>query len=179
MEEFQRQFPDLRVKLIRFFARRGCREPDDAADETLSRVMEQIQKGLSVPPDELGRYTMGVARYVRMEGWRDPRHEELKCEAIQPEPVPPHGLNMVEREILLEECLKEVSAADRELLYRYLCEDRKKLAASRGLTPNALRIRIHRILEHLRGSLADVRRNKSPHGGMEQSEEDKRGEGDR
>jgi len=104
-------------------------------------------------------YVHGLARNVLREAWRRARREDGVREAVRALPPPP-----VPDALLwdsFDRCLAELGADRAELLVAYYSASRgsnrawrAELAASRGLSLNALRIRVFRAREALREILA-------------------------
>jgi RNA polymerase sigma factor (sigma-70 family) len=139
------KYENIRVRLIKIFACRGCFEAEDLADETINRVtskLPEIQAGFEGDP---ARYFYAVAKKILLE------HSRPKATP----PLPQQSSEDEETELmyqLLELCLEKLTPANRELLLAYYqeekhvkIENRKALAAGLGIALNALRIRAHRI----------------------------------
>jgi DNA-directed RNA polymerase specialized sigma24 family protein len=142
----EREYADLRKRLVRFFQWNRTDDAEDLADETLFRVFRSLQEGRELS-GSLQQYAHGIAKYVVKER-RVRKAEEL------PESAPAHdageSLSVTERTLLAAELLSKLSKDDRSLLTSYFVEDRNEAAARFGLSGAALRLRVHRILERLR-----------------------------
>jgi RNA polymerase sigma factor (sigma-70 family) len=155
-------FPDndayraIRTFLIRFLIRKGARDPEDLADETICRGLQRIQQ--ATPIENMKGYLCGIAGNVFQEDLR-----------ILP-PVleaPPQALSVVEsafsEEMLacLETCKRALlTSKERYLIERYYVEGqtiekRKQLAAALGVTENALRQQVFKIRKKLRRCLEE------------------------
>jgi DNA-directed RNA polymerase specialized sigma24 family protein len=148
-EEAGRKYEEIRSKLLRFFASRNCQAPEELADETFNRAADKLPE---IAPGYVGdkaRYFYGIAKKISLEATK-PR----------PKPIPtPHQENADERERwhqCLERCLAELDPEDSALALEYYSlegqakiELHRKMAAVRGLTDNALKIRIHRLRKQL------------------------------
>jgi DNA-directed RNA polymerase specialized sigma24 family protein len=142
-----KKYEDIRRRLIKVFACRGCGEPEDLADETINRVsrrLKDIEAGFTGDP---ARYFYGVANKVHQEYLRRPTHLP---------PVSPDSggeSDDVERVFAcLERCIEELTDGNRTLVLQYYQEERrakidhrKNLADQLGIALNALRIRACRI----------------------------------
>ncbi len=144
-EEAGRKYEDIRRKLIKIFASRGCYCPDDLADETISRVITKVREIEEDYQGDPARYFGGVARNVYHEYAR-----KRVAPALQPETDPSES----RRQELdcLDKCLDEIPESNRELILRYYegekrskIKNRDDMAREFGMEPNALRIRAHRI----------------------------------
>jgi DNA-directed RNA polymerase specialized sigma24 family protein len=150
-----RKYEDIRRRLIKIFASRGCFCPEDLADETINRVIvrvEEVREGYRGDP---GRYFGGVARNVF--------HEYARKRIVrvpQPEVAPSEDL---ERDLkCLDECLDAVPAISRTIILRYYegekrtrIQNRNDMAHELGTEPNALRIKVHRIRAVLQRCVGD------------------------
>ena len=136
---------DLRSRLCRFFAARRLEPAEDFADETLSRLADFASREAQIK--SVTASALGIARNVALEGWRARSRPPVELLPVEP---------FEDREARIacyEHCLARLSVEKRDLLLRYYggaksSHDRAfrdALAASLGLTPNALRIRIARI----------------------------------
>jgi DNA-directed RNA polymerase specialized sigma24 family protein len=149
-EEAGTEYVRIRCKLVYIFIGRGCAEPEDLADEAINRVIRLVQDIADTYVGDRALYFYRVANYVRLE----------LCKPRPPVPPmpPPDPAHIKElRYQCLEDCLKGLPPDDAKLVTGYFKEDKRakierhrELAEQRGITPNALRIRIHRILAILR-----------------------------
>ena len=143
--EAGKKYEDIRRRLIKIFACRGCCEPEDLADESINRVIIRLKDIVDSFTGDPALYFYGVANKVHQEYLRR-----------RPVPVPPRPDDEpddLERDYAcLEKCLDTLTPANRELMIEYYREEkrakiehRKQLADQLGLALNALRIRAHRI----------------------------------
>jgi len=149
---------EMRRRLVGYFDRKRCIAPDDLADETLTRIARTLdERGVitDMPP---GRYCYTVARFVFLEYLRSDQRRQVSVDAdpgVGHEGATSGDETPGRRDRLLdalERCMAELTGADRELIVEYYrgargstIEHRKRLAAERGMTPNALMIRACRI----------------------------------
>ena len=139
------KYEQIRLRLIKIFAGRGCAEAEDLADEIINRVTNRLNEIGNEFTGNRERYFYGVAYKVLMEYQR----------RRQPQPPPAAAVDSdrVEQEYLcLEQCIAQLSDENRELLLQYYqgegrtkIEQRRRLAEKLGIAPNALRIRAFRI----------------------------------
>ncbi len=145
-EEYER----LRSKLRIFFGQRGCRFPEELADETINRVIlklgeERIENRMA--------YCYGVAKNVFRESLRrERRHVEIdEAALVAPEPEEP-GLS--------HECrargLATLPPAARDLPLQYSSEVtramgalHRRMAERLKVTQEAFRMRMHRVKREL------------------------------
>jgi len=146
-----RRYEEIRRRLVKFFICRGCSYPEDLADETINRVARKVPEVAPTYGGDPARYFCGVAHNVCLESRR---------KIAEPEPPPKPDLSDESEDAYyecLERCMGQLSHRNHELVLQYFQQEkrakidyRKKLAESMGMTPNALRIKIHRIIEVLR-----------------------------
>lgn len=141
-DEAARKFERIRARLIQIFIARGCIDAEALADEVLNRVCVRIDQIKLNYADPL-RCCVGFVDNVHREYLREQRKWD---EAIFP-PSPRPQLELEIEDTCLNECLDQLPKSDRELVERYFQGEksvriagRKKLAAERMLTSNALRI---------------------------------------
>jgi DNA-directed RNA polymerase specialized sigma24 family protein len=151
----------MRRRLVVYFQRKRCLTPDDLADETLSRVTRRLEEEGSITDAPPARYCYIVAKFVLLEHLRDPELRRSRDVNI-PEPArgplaSPDDRSHDERLLeCLDRCLSALDPHDRTLILDYYrheprtkIERRRLLAASLGLTPNALAIRACRLRDKL------------------------------
>ena len=153
------KYEDIRRRLLKLFAWRGCLDAEDCADRTIDRVARRVMEGTDVHAADPYAYFHGVALNVLREHWRDPQRS---WEPIDEPHMSDrsHAAARIEREsdrerldrqlACLETCLDTLLPRQRELLIEYHrgdrhIEQRLALAASLEVPLNALRIRVHRI----------------------------------
>lgn len=142
------EYEKIRRRLTTILAARGCRFPEELADETIDRVSRRVEDIEATYQGNKSLYFLGVANNVH--------HEYLK------RPVVPMQLpvltDMDEEQTYdcMEECLSKLTERSQHLIRQYYAEDkrakislRKSLADQLGITSNALRARALRIREGL------------------------------
>jgi DNA-directed RNA polymerase specialized sigma24 family protein len=148
--EAAEEYEQLRLRLITFFRCRGSRTPEDRADDTLDRVSRRLNQGDYIR--SLFSFVTGVAQLVSKEDSRAARKEAmaLLASAAKDDPTPPTDLEQI-RVDCVRRCLSKLEPEARELILDYFAEDatrilsRRELADKLGLSPVALRIRVHRL----------------------------------
>jgi RNA polymerase sigma factor (sigma-70 family) len=143
-------YETIRCRLIKIFARRGCWEAENLADETINRVATRIESISTEYTGNPALYFYGVARKIHHEYLRQRRRPLPEFSSI-PNPFEDEEYDC------LDQCLEGVNVEDRDLILRYYLEDkrdkinyRKQLAEELGIAINALRIRAHRIRKPLK-----------------------------
>jgi len=160
------QYEQLRGKLIRIFARRGCRVPQDLADETIARVAERVHEIAPTYEGDPARYFYGVARNVYLEYTRRPKTVLLDENRSWTEATDPDPVRSEEVHACLERCLDSLNDDERRVIseyYRYdktaKIDHRKRLADDLGIGLNALRIKAYRIRRRLYRCVTSCRKN--------------------
>lgn len=151
------RYAHLRRRLVWFFERRGLPAAEDHADETLTRVAQKLEAGERV--EDVGTYSLGVARFVRLESLRQVRETPLDLETVEPSVEPRTPVTVDEpddRLPCMQRCLAACSAEERELILTYYLGEsrgridlRRALAARLGIPVATLRIRAFRTRQRL------------------------------
>lgn len=143
------KYETIRRGLIEMCRCRGCWEPEEVADETITRVAGKVK---DVAPTYMGdpaRYFYGFAKNVLREYHR---------RTSRPVPVNPIGPadDSEQLHMCLDQCMELLEPEHRELVLEYFNKDkkpgidhRKSLGQRFKLKPEALRIRIYRIKKTL------------------------------
>jgi DNA-directed RNA polymerase specialized sigma24 family protein len=141
----ERDYRSLRQKLVRYFAHKHFPDPENLADEVITRVLAKIAEGNTFESLEL--YCFGVARNLVREELRQRRTLPLPNDDSTDDiaddqtvsrkrpliPIEDRGRRALEATLFLSWLLKEISEEERELLTEYysLPNDRDNLAARR------------------------------------------------
>lgn len=151
------KYERIRVRLIKIFTCRGCRESDDLADETINRVTARLGEIVETYSGDPALYFYGVAQKIHLEYLRKkPLVQESSESGREPggqTAWPSEAADDVEHEYAcLEQCMDRLSSENRRLVLEYYQEEkrakidhRKMLADQLGIAVNALRIRAHRL----------------------------------
>lgn len=157
------KYERLRRSLLKFFSWHQIPEADSSVDETLDRIARRLDAGHHI--DDVPVFAYGVARMVRLERQRrSATFQMISDDLLFTHAAPPQycGNDLEAREIelrdaCLQRCLAELSPHDRDLIVTYYVgagrariEGRAQLAATLGLSDNALRHRAQRLRERLR-----------------------------
>ena len=109
-EQAARKYLEIRLKLVKFFVRKGCAHAEETADRTLDRAALIVHADPAKYSSPIA-LCCGVARKVWLEYLREVAPETLKNEELPA----PTGYNAAsgERDVIcLESCLQELSARD-------------------------------------------------------------------
>ncbi len=155
-EEAGRRYEEVRRSLIKIFVSRGCREPEDLADETINRVVSKLSDIEGTYTGDRALYFYGVAKKLHLEYMKR-----------RPAPTPPPRIEFEEEadeqgHACLQDCLGRLTPDNRNLILQYYQEEkgakidnRKLLAGRLGIALNALRIRAHRIRSSLQSCVEE------------------------
>jgi CHAT domain-containing protein/DNA-directed RNA polymerase specialized sigma24 family protein len=146
-------FEQLRTRLIFYFRHRRCSEPEELTGEAFARAWRRHSEGAKITT-ELLHYLFGIAANLVHEHRSRHVEDELTQTTGPRKTGSPLELNSVELRLLAERYLHRLAPGEADLLRRYFREDHKALAQDLGLTPNALRIRVHRCLDKIRETAA-------------------------
>jgi DNA-directed RNA polymerase specialized sigma24 family protein len=151
-DEFKPVFQQLR----RFLEQRGCRDPEESAQEVVFRGLRRLRDGVDTSEKGLRAYLFGIARKVALECLK-PKHtregqmEPEDWDAISSSVLT--GPNANERREHRDELLRYLRALgsdDARFIVAYSTGDRTQLRAATGLSAANLRVRAHRIRKRLR-----------------------------
>jgi DNA-directed RNA polymerase specialized sigma24 family protein len=141
-------FRRFRARLVRLFAWKHCEDPEDLADETISRLVKNIQSGQEISQDRPYRYVRAIARNVFREYLRAKEKSGIETDVDELPDLPAPE----ETEDCWTLCLAQLSPDKREFLEKYFLDsiDREQFAREKGLTINALRLTVFRYKAALR-----------------------------
>ena len=150
------KYEHLRSALLKFFSWHQTLEADASVDETLDRIARRLAAGETI--EDVPAFAYGVARFVRLERQRQSAamptttDEGLVAHAAEQPPEEDEA-----RDACLQRCLGEIPAKERDLIVTYYVgtgrgriDGRSQLAATLGLSENALRHRAQRLRNRLR-----------------------------
>jgi DNA-directed RNA polymerase specialized sigma24 family protein len=142
-------YEKIRRRLIKVLASRGCRVPEELADDTMDRVARRVSDIRETYVGDQALYFLGVMNNVH--------HEYLKRPA-RPRLVESHDDDEAKEitHLCLDKCLDKLAPYSRNLIERYYAADkqakidlRRRIAAEFGISLNNLRLRALRIREKL------------------------------
>jgi DNA-directed RNA polymerase specialized sigma24 family protein len=159
------RYMEMRHRMVLYFDRKNCISPDELADETLNRVARRLEEEGAITSDAPAQYCYIVARFVLLESLRNQqRHEPLNEGLWLHSTTGVVGMSEASEEqqekesrlSCLEKCIGILEAGDRELIVGYYhgeqrakINNRKAMAATLGISINALSIRACRIRDKL------------------------------
>ncbi len=147
----------LRERLERFFEWRNCENVEELTDIVFDRAVKKIGEGEKIVDAEA--FCVGIAKYVFLESRRQSfRTEELNENYPDAEKSKAgEGFEPKEKRFkCLDDCMADLSADNRDLIFSYFDTDektmipaRKGLAERLGITLNTLRIKVCRLKAQL------------------------------
>ena len=138
-------YESIRWRLIAVLASRGCRIPEELADETIDRVARRVADISESYVGDRAIYFLGVMNNVHHEYLRRPPLPQLVLANEDTE--------VKEQTFLcLDNCLAKLSPHAREIIEQYYADEkrakinlRKRIAARFGMKQSNLRLRALRI----------------------------------
>lgn len=149
----------IEIKVIRIFSSRGCCNAEDLADKTCNVVITKIDWLIENYKGDPALYFYGVAKKIYLES--------IKRKPPPPIPPPPDPEpdELVRVRSYLDDCLNQMSSADRDTVIRYhegekgeKIRNRQKLAEELKISRNALRIKICHLHARLRECIERLQR---------------------
>ena len=138
-------YEKIRWRLIAIFASRGCRIPEELADETIDRVARRVTDIEATYVGDKALYFLGVMNNVHHEYLKRPRLSEF---------APPAEDSVVKEQtyLCLDKCIEKLTPHGREIIEQYYAAEkrakidlRKRIAAALGISNSNLRLRALRI----------------------------------
>jgi DNA-directed RNA polymerase specialized sigma24 family protein len=149
-ERAAEKYETIRNRLIMMFALRGFDNPEQLTDDTFDRVASKAARLIETYVGDPAVYFFGVARAVMMEGLKRPVRDLMPAVIVGGQNVSDQTYDCLER------CLGQLSESNRDLILQYYASEnqskvakRLELAQSLGVSPNALRLRVHKIRQAL------------------------------
>lgn len=151
VEEAARLYTGLHKRLAAFFRLKGVSDPGEAADETLDRAAIKIAAGAPVP--DVGRFALGIARFVAKERLREEQRESAASAEFFNSLTLGFDAQSESYYELLKTCFGQLAEEEQRLLVAYCkvfrgrarAEYRRRLAEKMKTTVVALRMRVTRL----------------------------------
>ncbi|MCM3870959.1 MAG: hypothetical protein ND895_09745 [Pyrinomonadaceae bacterium] len=159
------QYLEMRRRLVDYFDRKNLTNFEELADETLNRVARRLEDEGTIESETPAKYCYVVARFILMEHLRETQKERVMVESItkhQPTQSVSEHQAVQEMEIkekmlnCLENCTLQLDPVNHRIITQYYVgqervkiENRRELAASLGITMNAVSIRACRLRDKL------------------------------
>jgi DNA-directed RNA polymerase specialized sigma24 family protein len=156
-QSIEEGFQRCRYKLFKFFAWRHCEDPDNLADETISRLLKNVRAGQEILADNPYSYVYAIASNLFKEYLRAKKKGGVLVDIDEVRETPVAAVV----DDCQKQCLEQLSQEKRELLARYYLDDdeRDAIAQEQGLSLNALRLQVHRIKHGLRRCREDCQKH--------------------
>jgi RNA polymerase sigma factor (sigma-70 family) len=155
------RYEGIRRRLIWFYLNRQCSPAEDLTDETINRVARKPKEWKKKYEGDPMPYFYAVAKNVFREYCRELNRK------IEPPPDASHP-ELESHLVCLKECITTLTSESRNLILPYYqgrkrakIECHKEMGDNMGLSPGALRARIHRIRTKLRECVEKCLANKS------------------
>lgn len=154
------KYLEVRGRLVSYFDRKNCLNPDELADETLNRVARRIEEE-QIQTETPAKFCYLTARFVFLESLREKEKRNVPLDEAGQKLASPQDLKedveLKEKRLsCLEDCVGQLDMANRQLIIDYYygkerikIESRRALAEKLGLSVNALSIRACRIRDKL------------------------------
>ena len=144
-EQAGEKYEAIRRDLLKFFTARHCAPAEEHVDDTLDRVARRVAAGERIHADPRW-YCRGVAKKIVLESFKRRRRiTELPAQIPDPSHQDARARGVADRWSTLPD-------HSRALLERYYLDDREALAATLGITLNALRLRVFKEKKKLRAA---------------------------
>ncbi len=158
------KYMEMRQRLVAYFDRKNCLNPDDLADETLNRVARRLEEEGKIETETPAKYCYITAKFVFLENVRASKKEGLPLDDfLRTEKSKEFAVEQTDeketkekRLDCLDKCTGKLETEKRDLIVRYYfgeervkIENRRSLAESLGISMNALTIRACRIRDKL------------------------------
>lgn len=154
------RYEQLRRRLVTVLTYRGCTHAEEVADETMDRVarrLSEIPQGTEI--GDPARFVFGVAWNVAREWIRRQRTVPLP-DGWDPADLGEADVSARTSDLghgCLDRCLRCLPVQDKDIVLTYYQEEglakirhRAMVARHLKISPNALRLRIHRVTLRLR-----------------------------
>ena len=157
---------EMRRRLVAYFDRKNCLNPDDLTDETLNRVARRLVEEGKIESETPAKYCYITARFVFMEYLRGADKGNVSIDDVSRNPnknqfaAPESDVEEKEAKekmlVCLERCADQLETANRDIIVSYYfgeervkIDNRRALAQKLGISTNALTIRACRIRDKL------------------------------
>lgn len=159
------KYEKIRRTLVKIFAARQCHQPEELADETLSRVASKADELAITYSGDPAKFFYGVAKNVHREyvrqvsrEWQDDfTHAQKNSQLVVWQSIEIETEEDADCRLnCMKKCLLTLPAGHQQLIRGYYEETGKKMANRRALAEennlslNALRLKVHRLRRSLR-----------------------------
>jgi len=152
VEKAALKYEKIRCRLIEFFTNRGFQDADRLADVTIDRVISKVPEVADTWKGDPLYFFIGVAKNIARENRKPPR-------PVLPPPPPPDPDQLEVEDRCLRHCMALLLSEDEStLILEYVggnIKQRHEQCEKRGITANAMRIRVFQIKKTLRPCLQE------------------------
>jgi DNA-directed RNA polymerase specialized sigma24 family protein len=143
----EERYKQLRLKVIKFFAWKGCDDNETLADKTISHLVRNLVAGEEISKAVTYSVIYAIASNVYKEYLQGKRRRELLPGNLAELPSKSEDVQDCRKE-----CLQKLPLEKLKLIREYYLADESKerLAQSLGISLNALRLLVYRIKSQLR-----------------------------
>lgn len=154
------KYLEIRERLVSYFDRKNCLNPDELADETLNRVARRLEEE-QVQTETPAKFCYITARFVFLESLREKEKKSVPLDEAGQKLADAQNskeeAELKEKRLdCLEICVGQLETPNREMIISYYygkervkIENRRNLAQKLGLSINALSVRACRIRDKL------------------------------
>ncbi|MEQ1641875.1 MAG: hypothetical protein ABL959_00355 [Pyrinomonadaceae bacterium] len=162
---------EIRGRLVNYFDRKNCLDPDELADEVLNRVARRLEEEGSIDSETPAKYCYIVARYVFLESLRSPLAKTVQLDDLSSghsnlghAAVADSDQVLTKERMMscLDSCAEKLDGDSRKMIFEYYVgsqrvkiENRRRLADKIGISINALSIRAFRVRSKLESCVKD------------------------
>jgi DNA-directed RNA polymerase specialized sigma24 family protein len=166
-----RGYLEIRARLVNYFYRKNCLDPDELADEVLNRVARRLEEDGFIESETPAKYCYTVARYVFLESLRSPLAKNIQLDELSSgHPDAGHAVidesdqAVIKERMMtcLDSCAEKLDVDSRKMIFEYYVgsqrikiENRRRLADKIGISINALSIRACRVRSKLESCVQD------------------------
>ena len=154
------RYVEIRKRLVSFFKRKDCLNPDELADETLNRVARRLSEESKIESETPADFCYITAKFIFLESLRNKDKQNIPLDEITENklfsPVSDEQIVKEKKLNCLEKCVENLESSNREIICGYYygeerikIENRRALAKRFDISTNALSVRACRIREKL------------------------------
>lgn len=153
------KYLEMRGRLISYFDRKNCLQPEELADETMNRVARRLEESGEIETETPAKFCYITARFVFLESLRGKEKQNVPLDESLNRKAAAETDEKEEKEkmlVCLENCTNKLEAENREIILGYYTgeervkiENRRAIAARLEISVNALSIRACRIRDKL------------------------------
>jgi hypothetical protein len=155
-----KRYLEITNRLVNYFDRKNCLNPNELADETLNRVARRLEEEGNIDSETPEKFCYITAKFVFMESLRNKERQNIQLDEVIENKLVINSYDdkgiMEQRLNCLETCTNNFDNSNREIIFSYYygeerikIENRRNLAKKFELSVNALSIKACRLREKL------------------------------